>query len=640
MKEKNNSVLYAGKTSELKYRKDIKREDFKNTLEYILARDGFIYGCDYDWPADVEYVNHCLGDNHIAFDGKQTATFNRYQAFTDIYNIRAIGFNAVNYWILASLQGVCFDEDGFAIGLDDNFLKNLRCLLDICREIGIAVVPSMQPHGNANSWGGKNSRGESAIFVWNKYFKFIWHEKAREMYINNVIKPVCKVFAEYQDIILCVGLTVENDTGWVSDIDLGYYQSDIGTNWEVWTDFLNCLHDCVKEAAPDMLTSTEEAGGIEKLARLSELKVDLIGGNYYHEGSYVPPRELYVTTRPGYIGEFNVGDYHGNNYQGFRWGKKRHEFFKTAKESGWIGGFFFRYGCDYGDCTMFDPKGSTLSYEHLYEWGYGFRYVILDGIANHRGFAPEVEAPSLFANKGTKEVYWTPSRTTDIYRLERSLNGGETWEIVADNIDGKAACVSNGLIKYIDEKLPEGASFCYRVTAITSRGEEAQSKPNNTEKYYVAENLLKNADFINGDFSDWIISDHKGEIEKTDEGYLYKIDYSNKSATTHYGTIKQLLHLKPSTAYRVSFDFKFDFIRSGGEHAHFKAWNVNRNSNMNTCYMSGIKKNKFEFGIWHSRSFNFVTTDTDTDIMIILSQGSECDSGNLYVKNITVMELR
>jgi len=640
MKEINNAVLYTEKTSDLIYKNGIKREDFKNTFEYILARDGFIYGCDYNWPADVEYVNHCLGDNHIAFDGNQTATFNRYQAFTDIYNIHAIGFNAVNYWILSSLQGITFDQEGFAIGLDENFLENLRSVLDICREIGIAVVPSMQPHGSANSWGGKNSRGESAVYVWNKYFKFIWYKKAREMYINNVIKPVCKVFAEYQDIILCVGLTIENDTGWVSDMDLGYYQSDIGTTWEVWTDFLNTLHDCVKEAAPFMLTSTEEAGGTEKLARLSELKVDLIGGNYYHEGSYVPPRELYVTTRPGYIGEFNVGDYHGNNYLGVRWGKKRHEFFKTAKESGWIGGFFFRYSSDHGDCTMFDPEGSTLSYEHLYEWGYGFRYVIADGIAKHRGFAPEIEIPSIMANKGSKEVYWIPSRTSDFYRLERSLDGGNSWEVISEKIEGKIASVKNGLIKYVDETITEGMEYCYRVAAVMPNGKEAMSKPNNTEKYYVAENMLQNSDFATGDFSAWVTGTHKGEIEKTDEGYLYKIDYSNKDTVNQYGSIYQILNLKPATAYRVSFKFKLDFIRAGGEHAHVKAWNIKRNSNMNTCYMASIKKDKSEFGIWHSRSFNFVTTDTDTEIMIQLNQGMECDSGVIYVSDLSVKELR
>lgn len=639
MEDLKNAVLYSEKISNLKYRKDIKREDFSNTFEYILARDGFVYGCDYNWPADVEYVNHCLGDNHINLDCKQTATFNNYQVFTDIYNIRAIGFNAVNYWLLSSLQGVTFDEEGFVTGIEENFLNNLRSLFEICREIGIAVLPSLQPHGNANSWGGKNAKGETPTYVWNKYFKFIWHKKARKLYIDKVIKPVCKVLAEYQDIILCVGLTIENDTTWVSDMDYGYYQSDYGTTWEVWTDFINTLHDCVKEAAPNMLTSTEEAGGTEKLARLSETKVDIIGGNYYHEGAYVPPRELYVTARPGYIGEFNVGDYHGNNYLGFRWGKKRHEFYKTAKESGWIGGFFFRYSSDHGDCTMFDPKGSTLSYEHIYEWGYGFRYVIADGIAKHRGEAPEVEAPSLFANKGDRDVFWIPSRSGDKYRLERSFDGGKTWEIAEECIDGKIASVDNGLIKYTDNKIGAGMKYCYRVAVITADGKEAWSLPNNTEEYYVSQNLLKNSDFATGDFSGWTTGTHNGALEKCGDRYIYKIDYSDKENVNHYGKIYQRLNLKPSTAYRVSFRFKGDFVRKGGEHAHIKAWNINRGSNMTTCYASGIK-DKLDYDKWMSRSFNFVTTETDTYVQIELSQGSEYDSGVIYIDDITVKELR
>ena len=60
---------------------------------------------------------------------------------------------------------------------------------------------------------------------------------------------------------------------------------------------------------------------------------------------------------------------------------------------------------------------------------------------------------------------------------------------------------------------------------------------------------------------------------------------------------------------------------------------------MTTCYASGIK-DKLDYGKWMSRSFNFVTTETDTYVQIELSQGSEYDSGVIYIDDITVKELR
>lgn len=638
-KTNTQTKLYTLNTNELVYKKGIKREDFKNSFEYLIARDGFIFGCDYDWPTCWEYVDHCLGDNHIQFDGKQTATYNHYQAFTDISNIRAIGFNAVNYWVLSSMQGVQFDDEGYCIGLDKGFTDNIRDICQICREIGIFLVPSMQSHGSANSWGSFNSKGESPVYVWNKYFKYIWDEKAREMYLKNVIEPICQIFAEYQDTLLCVGLTVENSTGSVSDMDIGYYQGEQGTTWEVWVDYINSLHDCVKKYAPNLLTSTEEAGGVEKLCRLSEVKVDLIGGNYYHAGAYVPPRELYVTGRPGYIGEYNVADYHGNTYQGMRWGAKRHEFLKNAREAGWIGAFYFRYSCDWGDCTIFDPNGTILSYEHLYRWGWEFRHHILDYIAEHRKEKDEVEAPSLFANRGTDDIFWIPSRSGNVYMLERSDDGGKTWTVVDDNIIAEEHTANNGLIKYIDKTTHKGMEFCYRVTVKTGDGKTATSVPNNIREYYAPENLLKNGKFENCSFDGWDINKYSGKTERIDDLDCLLFDFADEETTTNYGGISQTLKLKPGTAYVVSYKYKNLWERTPGEPPYVAAYDVNRNTRMALNYISHLATDDDKYA-WKTGILSFVTTSDGEDVKITLCQGSKKTEGKIYFTDIEVTELR
>ena len=635
MDYKNNQpILYSTEISNLKYRKDIKREDFSNSFEYLLARDGFIHGCDYDWNGDWSGSDFSLGDNHIVFGGNARAKYCYYKTFCDLYNIRAIGFNAVNYWILGSLQGITFDHDGYVTGIDKSFLNNLRELCEICRKIGIFLLPSLQPHGNANSWGMPNSKGEPPIYVWNKYFKFIWNKKAREMYLNNAIKPVCEIFAEYQDIILCVGVTIENSTGWVSDMDIGYMQGDQGVKWNVWKDFVNDLHDCVKAASPNLLTSTEEAGGIEKLTRLNETKVDILGANYYHAGAYVPPREIYVTGRPGYIGEYNVGDGPRDSYLGFRWGDKRHEFIKSAREAGWIGCFLYKYCVDGGDYTTFKPRSNTLYYEDMYEWCHGFRKPITEAIYNYRGERPEIETAVLLANKGTENVYWIPSPSGSVYSLERSFDG-ESFTLVADNINAADYTLENGLIRFTDNAVCEGMTYCYRVTVHTSDGKTAVSAPNNLMTFRPEKNLVINGNFASGDLSGWTPGEKSGEIIKHPENnrFAVKVDYSKKDTACTYGGFEQTITIKPSTPYVINVKYRVKNMVSGGEPPFVRIYSTLDRNNISVLYLRETN------GFAMIRD-EFVTSFEEKEVKVCFSMGSMRDKGEVIIEEIALTELR
>ena len=628
--------LYTLPTADLVYKKGLKREDFKNSLEYLLSRDGFVYGCDYDWNSSWEFAENSLGDNHINFDGKKRGSYNRFQTYTDLYNIRAIGFNAVNYWILGSLQGFTFDDEGYVIGCDQNMLDNIRELCEICREIGLFLVPSLQTHGSAASWGGFNAKGESPVRVWNKYFKFVWDEKAREMYFKNGIDPVMKVFSEYQDILLCMDLTVENSTGWVSDMDIGYFQSETGTSWDNWIVFINALHDRVKMHAPDLLTSTEEAGGIEKLARMHAIKADILGANYYHAGAYIPPRELYFTGKPGYVGEYNVGDEGQDSYLGFRWGQKRHEFLSRAKQSGWIGCFLYKYCVDGGDYTFFVPGSNTFSYEHMYEWGHGFRAPILDGIAAYRKEKDEVEAPSLLANKGSDTVYWIPSRSGDKYMLERSIDGGKTFEVVAENIDANANKTENGLIKYVDNGVGEGMSYCYRVTVYTADGKSAVSKANNVELYHPTNSFAVNGDFATGDFTGWQVSGNPGKVVKIGNKFAWEMDFSKEA---HDGYVRQTFAVKPKTLYTAVFKLKYAENYRGGS-TEVRAYNIHDNSPMTTAAFSWFSRRPTDENGFVTAAIEFVSSSEDRELRFEMNQKPGIKGGHIYVTDIVIKEMR
>ena len=575
-----------------------------------------------------------MGDNHIVFGGNARAKYCYYKTFCDLYNIRAIGFNAVNYWILGSLQGMTFDDEGYVTGIDESFLNNLRELCQICRKIGIYLLPSLQPHGGANSWGMPNSKGETPIYVWNKYFKFIWNKKAREMYLKNAIKPVCEIFAQYEDIILCVGVTIENSTGWVSDMDIGYMQSDQGVKWNVWVDFVNDLHDCIKAASPNLLTSTEEAGGIEKLTRLNETKVDILGANYYHAGAYVPPRELYVTGRPGYIGEYNVGDGPKDSYLGFRWGDKRHEFIKSARESGWIGCFLYKYCVDGGDYTTFKPRSNTLYYEDMYEWCHGFRKPITEAIHNYRGEKTEIETPVLLANKGTENVYWIPSPSGSVYSLERSSDG-ENFTVIAENINAAEHTLENGLIRFTDGEVGIGMTYCYRVTLHAANGKTAVSTPNNLMTFRNGKNIIENGDFATGDLSGWTTAEKHGEIipHPEKEGFAAKVDYSNKTTACAYGGFEQTLGVSSSTPYVITVKYRAESLEKVGEPPFVRVYSVFDKNNISVLYLRDSD------GFQVARD-EFVTSFEEKELKVDFSMGGTRDKGEVIIEEIALTELR
>ena len=74
------------------------RKVVKQYIDYILARDGFVYGMDYNGTLDVLQLSSCMGDNTIL--GK-TASYSESACERDFYNIRALGFNCTSWWLMS-----------------------------------------------------------------------------------------------------------------------------------------------------------------------------------------------------------------------------------------------------------------------------------------------------------------------------------------------------------------------------------------------------------------------------------------------------------------------------------------------------------------------------------------------------------
>ncbi len=620
------------KTSALQW--DFEKAGFKNSWEYLLDRDGFVYGCDYNYVGMVNFDEHSLGPNFIS---NKSATYNHYMAYIDIYNIKALGFNAINYWLLTDMQGIHFDENGYCVKLDDRFKTNLRDLLELCRELGMYLVPSIQPHGIPEC------AAEPRSVSWEKYTSYLWNDTAMEMYFDNVIDPIADIIAEYQDVVICCGLTVENSTTYVNDPERGDMQGDcFGTTWEHYSEWLNAFHDRIKAKMPNMLTSTEEGGGTEKEYRLNDTKVDLIGNNIYHSGGSTGNIAEHYKGRPGYIGEYNIGeDSDGTDFSTPYWGRIKQKFIVTAKEGGWLGAFYFKYGGAYdGGKNFVMFTGNTTDYETMHIWAPEFRYVINDGINEYRGLTDVPDTPVLLANKGSNEVFWIPGRNIEKFKLERSDDGGATWKTVADDLGINEYSIDNGLIKYTDTTVPTGIPYCYRVTGYDANGKSSVGTANNAAELFIPQNLVKNSSFEDGT-ENWTFEVGKITDEQAATGNKSaKIDTINGNDASNYGAFYQVVDVEPNKNYRIRYKIKFDSYTYNGEgdNSFIRCSRLNSENKWQNLTVQYSGQNLVGEG-WVERTFTIVTDSEDSKVRLQACTGNK-NSMTAYYDDFSITELR
>lgn len=632
---------------------------YKNSWDYLLARDGFIYGMDYNWCTDNMVSGNCLGTNHIL---NNPAVYNHDVVSMDFYNIKQLGFNATAWWLMPDGQGITYDDDGLPLAVDQEFFDNMRDMLDIARANGLYIVPALIPHG----WASNNGQGNGELTyseIYNKYFRYMWDEKVLDTFITNVIDPVNKVLAEYKDIVICVALNVENTTVGVDDFDKGYYEyGTMGTTWENYSRYLNALHDSVKKYMPETPTSIEMGGGQdqnnyadEKMFYQNDLKVDFISENYYHSGGGIESPANGYATRPGYIGEYNGGESGFDDKSQEYWASIKHKFNKSAKQSGWMGAFYYSYST--GGPPFNCMSGLSSDYDTFYYWAISFRYDIHDQINEFKGVKDSgLEKAALLYNRGGSYAYWIPARGAVSYKLERSLDGGKTWSVAADGIDPDSANekyeqLTNGLIKFHDTELKKGDNFCYRVTAKDENGNTSVSDVCNSADFFVAENLISDPGFESGvistDSADkaekWVRevgTADTGSIteeEKNSGKYALKIDTVN-GKPHGYGNLCTTVKVKKGTIYKLEFYVKIEEAQrdsTADEYGYVRLYNAKTGLTIYgaAAWLSGTD------GKWQKVSLTVNTGDME-ELGVGISNGSAGCRMIGYYDDFSLTEVR
>lgn len=628
---------------------------YNNALDRLLAEDGFMYGIDWDWFGSWNNDTGVLGDDNILH---RDSPYRPEYVERALYNMNAMGINCLGTWI--GPQGCfTFDEsNGHVSGLDDKFIENLRNLLESCRKTNMYIAPALLTHdfGGAEADTVVDGRTENERATW--FFRFYYDEDSRKAFLENGIAPMCKILAEYQDVIACVPLTIENGSH-ANDIETGmmYYSQHNGYTWENFATLQNALHDEVKKVMPNVYTSCEDIGGWpDNMFKYNDLKVDIISPQMYTKtGNFWDP-ETYMTTRPGYFGEFNFSEGADGMYTNSieYMDKVMERYYRSAIELGYLGAFYF--GWSFGDSGRYSyfTSPSTDDYEAMRNFAIPVSYIISDSKHEYRGTSGK-DIPVLFYNNGSENNYWIGGRDVDYFILERSDDGGE-WKVINDNIEPLDYQVDNGLIKYTDSTIKEGVTYRYRVTSVYNDGEKVTGKAGNEMtkfipvEYFVDSKGNYAGGFEDGDFigskekaqetgySDgWyktmgkVGEIRKGEDAKTGEYYFYGNSSDGTTSNVLYGgQMCYNFKVQPSSMHTIS-------VYAKNSHGMLSISVHDAETNESLCWQT-FPGDEEDTGEWKRSMTNFTSPAHGKVYVKLMTYGG--DEHIFYLDDISVQEAR
>lgn len=464
-------------------------------LEQILQRDGFIDGIWYPW-FNGSTVGHNLTGNevmamHYGSSSSKATEWARTELdyigadeiYRQIYNLKAMGYNMMAYSGSIFAEGVQLDlQTGDVLGIKADYLENARRLLNICREVGMPVVWNVYFHSSSMpQYYGMDG--------WHVVTRMAADNKVADHYVERFVSPLCDMLSEYQDILVMVSIADEPENE-VNDVKVGDHYTGIRSTYGVNRDsmlyLLRSINNKVKAKLPNVPRTIASTGGTNK-SMYADFALDVMGHNNYSNNSHMPTVDEFKSNRPAVLTEYNVG---GDAKESDDELTKALKLYRDRMmEYGYKGGLQW--------CWMHNASSSKTSYYLLTsrpESNTDFRGTVTDlrhymdeYRAKYRGETLTVDAPVLYASKGTGLVEWIPSKRGVKMDLLRSNDGGSSWTTVLDNVDQASYVGTTKKGVYQDDKT---ANAIYKIVVRDAAGNTATSAPNcsfeTSEKYKVA----------------------------------------------------------------------------------------------------------------------------------------------------------
>lgn len=627
-------------------------------LDKILERDGYLEGIMFPWFTHSS-LGHGLAGNDLMVEyvSNSWGTVGMEQwgvakIYREIYNLKALGFNIMGYEGSPYGEGVVYDANGDVLGIDEEYVSNIRVFLDMCREIGMPVAWTVTFHSTS-----LNDYYADGKYAWDIISQAYANPVVADHYAERFVKPLCDVLNEYQDVVVLMVSTVEVENE-INDSEIGNHFGGTrflyGTNQENMLYFLNAVTEAVKEKMPNVPRTL--AANTKDMTIYEGIDFDFLGVNNYTINATVPSIDSMKATLPMLGTEFGLGD--SVQVEDEVWTIKAIRFRENFIENGYVGWFHWCWSAQGygGSYDLLDKDGKSQT--DFRAGAYAIKYNADNYRAAHRGEELTLTTPVLFCNTGSGTVEWISSPQASYITLERSMDGGKTWTTLLNKVD-PTAYESNFKGQYIDEEIAnwtEGGTVCYRVTAEDDWGDKAVSEPNNVAEILgPAINLVGE---LNNSFEDglnnWIEWGTNAATSEDGTGKYYAAAVKHESATDGeyvlefqylegewFGIHLDGIEVKPNTNYVVYYDYMiadpvdymtgYCFIRSLGADGS--------GSGQGDIYDEHIASKWLNSGSnseWTTEEISFKTNDGDKlgiDFRVIKGV-------HYYIDNIQLLEVR
>ncbi len=534
-----------------------------NGIEKILERDGYLEGIWYPWFThdnlghgftSNELMTEYVGNN---WDNVGFEQYGPIKIYREIYNLKALGFNLLGYEGSIYGEGVIYDEYGNVLGIKEDYLTNIRAFLEICREIGMPVLWTVCCHSTT-----VNDYYEDGKYVWDIISQAYANPEVADQYAENFVKPLCRLFAEYPDVVVMVASTSEAENE-INDSDLGNHfgsNRDVyGVDQEAMLYFINAVTEMVKQELPDVTRTL--CSNQSDMSIYRDIDFDLIGKQEYNYLGRSPVIEDMSPNAPMFISEFGFGDSIKKDDDLFT--IQQIQFRDNFMAEGFKGWMMWSWQPDVAGTIYSLLAADAKTNTDFRAFCYSLHYYTENYRAAHRGEDIVLDAPVLFCNTGSGTIEWISSRQATSLDLLRSTDGGKTWKTVLKGVE-PAAYEANFKGVYKDQEIinwTAGGSVMYKMVVYDDYGNRRESAVGNeAEILGPPQNLVVNGSFEDG-LTGWDFFGTNGEgfsaeavpLDSAADGEnVLEFKYINK----YWQGINQTITVKPNTNYVLEFDYK------------------------------------------------------------------------------------
>ena len=450
----------------------------KMLIEEILERDGFIDGIWMPWFNAGETGHNLTGNDLMAdyYNSSSSKNWDRVELdyygadkiYREIYNLKAMGYNVLAYGGSIFGEGVIFDENGDVLGIKEEYLNNARRLLNMCREIGMPVMWNVYFHDSSMpSYYGMEG--------WHVICQMLGNPTVADHYAERFVRPLCEMLAEYPDVVALVSIADEPENQ-VNDLGKGDHfdtkgREMYGVNHDDMIYFMQQINEVVREELPNVARTVACNNGNKTIYR--DFDLDLMGHNQYTDGDTFKSVESLITDADPILTEYNVGTRISDDTA---YAEKLITFREWMMANGYKGGFQWCWTPgQYSGAYALQRNTTGTAFRKTVAL---LRYYIDEYRAEYRGETITVDAPVLYANAGDGKVLFIPSKRATKITIQRSDDGGVTWNNLVTNV-AQSTYVDSYLVgTYTDTTTRPTSGYCYRIIASDDNGNTVTSEPN------------------------------------------------------------------------------------------------------------------------------------------------------------------